>query len=242
MAIVEVCASSVQSALVAEKCGADRIELCCNIKQGGVTPSFSAIETVVSKVDIPVHVLLRPRPGDFLYDDLDFHLIKRDAEISAQLGCKGFVFGFLDKFGCVDVERCNIILDIAHQFNLSTTFHRAFDHCSDQEVALEQLISLGFDRILTSGGYPSAIDGVDQIRKLVYLSNNRIGIIAGSGINPNNVANLVKNTNVKEIHGTFSSDFPSNILYANPLFDEDFSDISADEETIKHVISISKNM
>lgn len=239
MITIEVCVNSVESAIVAQKGGADRVELCSNIQEGGVTPSYGLIKSVVQAVDIPVHVLIRPRSGDFLYNELDLDIMKSDIDISGSLGCQGVVFGALLADGSIDVGACYNLISLAKKYNLCSVFHRAFDHTQNPLVSLSDLIDLGFDKVLTSGGYESAFDGIDNIKKIIELASRKIDIIVGSGITPDNILRIIKETNTKEIHGTFSSLVSSRMVYVNPNLLKDIQYKSSDLGIVKKIFSLS---
>lgn len=241
MVEVEVCANSVRSVIAAQRAGANRVELCVNLSEGGLTPFLSMIEKSLSMTDIEVNVLVRPRSGDFLYDDIDFDLMKKDIEWCGKLGCSGVVFGILTRDGSIDKMRCAELVTMASRYNMSVTFHRAFDHVFDVEKALFDIIELGCKRILTSGGFPTAVDGVNTIKRLVDLSEDRIQIMPGGGIIPQNVENLIIQTGVKAVHGSFLSPIESKMDYLNPNFspETDFIQYYSDEKIIKKVVDIA---
>ncbi len=223
MVTVEVCANSVQSAIEAEKGGAVRVELCSNLLDGGTTPAKSQIELTRSHIKIDLNVIIRPRGGDFLYDNLDFESMKRDIRLCGELKCDGVVIGLLDEFGNIDIERNAELIELAKKYGMSVTFHRAFDRVRDLYSALEDVITLGCDRILTSGGYQTAFEGRDVLRKLVDLSNNRIIIMAGAGVKESNVQELVHSTGVQEIHGTFQDLRQGKMVYNSPNFPDNYN-------------------
>lgn len=238
---VEVCVDSIRSAKIAESAGVSRIELCTGLSVGGMTPFYSLIEESLSVLHIPVHVLIRPRGGDFLYDDTEFCLIKRDIEFCGKSGCHGVVIGILTADGEVDIDRCAELISLAREYDLSVTFHRAFDCCCNLQKALEDVVGLGCDRILTSGGYSTAYQGMENIKQLVLLSDERIKIMAGAGITSNNIEKLIRKTGITEIHGTFSSPVESNMKYkVQSLFsDQDYIQYFSDENILKEVVKIS---
>ncbi|WP_207532389.1 copper homeostasis protein CutC [Desertivirga arenae] len=199
---LEVCANSVRSALAAQSGGASRIELCSNLTEGGTTPSYAQISLCVKYLQIPVYVLIRPRGGDFCYSSLELEEMEMDLEASANAGCKGVVFGILNKDGTIDLDRNYKLLSYARKRGITATFHRAFDVCKDQKQALTEIIDLGFDRILSSGAAPTALVGASRLRELVELSDNRIVIMPGSGINENNISELIRITGAQEYHAS----------------------------------------
>ncbi|MBR3946735.1 MAG: copper homeostasis protein CutC [Bacteroidales bacterium] len=197
---VEICANSVQSAINAEKGGADRIELCQNLNEGGTTPSYAAIKYCAENLSLKTMVLIRPRPGDFCYNDAEYEAIKEDVLMCKKLGVHGVVIGFLDKNLDIDTKRTAEIVKLAHP--MEVTFHRAFDRCRDWHTALEQIIECGCDRILTSGQRKTAPEGADNLREIQKQANGRIKILAGSGVNSQNVADLIQATGVSEVHSS----------------------------------------
>jgi copper homeostasis protein len=210
--LVEVCVDSVASAVAAERGGAQRVELCSALIEGGVTPSSGLIESVRGRVSISL--MVRPRGGDFFYDEDEFSIMRLDIETAKRLGADGVVFGLLSADGNVDVERTRQLIDLARP--LAVTFHRAFDMTRDLFRALEDICGAGADGILTSGGEATAAEGVAVIKRLVKMAGDRIGIMAGSGINPGNVGILIQQTGVREIHVGLRSRVPSPMQYRNP--------------------------
>ena len=211
MILVEACVNSVTSAIEAEKGGAHRVELCDNLYEGGTTPSAAAIIVTAQNIGIDLHVLIRPRGGDFLYSDIEFEVMLRDIQYCKQNGVKGVVLGVLKAKGRVDVKRTRELVKAAYPMNV--TFHRAFDMVNDPFRAIEDVISAGCHRILTSGLSNKAWDGREMIASLVQASNGRIIIMAGSGINNENAETLVKFTGVTEIHTSARSSYPSKMKY-----------------------------
>ncbi|MEQ9414255.1 MAG: copper homeostasis protein CutC, partial [Cyclobacteriaceae bacterium] len=210
----EVVVYNMVSALRAQEGGADRIEMCDNPAEGGTTPSFAMIEQVRQNISMDVYVMLRPRGGDFCYSNYEFHIMKRDLFQCQRLSVDGLVFGILNADGRLDKKRCKELIAIARP--LKVTFHRAFDMTRDPFEALEDCIEVGFDRILTSGQRPKAIEGVSLINELVKKANGRITIMAGSGVNENTVSEIVKTTGVNEIHFSATAFTDSVMQYRNP--------------------------
>ena len=200
MALLEVAASSLTSALAAQAGGAGRVELCGQLADGGVTPSYGQVATARDRLRIPLYVLVRPRSGDFLYDEAEFELMQRDIEVCVRLGCDGVVIGALDADAGVDLAGCRAL--IAAAGGLGVTFHRAFDAARDPARALEDLIALGCERVLTSGGQRSALDGAAHIAALVQQAAGRVRIMAGAGLRPENVADVLARSRADELHAS----------------------------------------
>lgn len=204
--ILEVCANSYESALNAQKGGAQRIELCEDLAVGGLTPNFELSKKVISELNIPVFILIRPRDGDFNYSGEEFEQIKKDIILFKELGCKGIVSGILTKDNNIDISRTRELIELSKP--LEFTFHRAFDEALSPIDALHQLIELKADRILTSGQAETAVKGLDLLKELINIAENKIIIMPGSGVNINNILEF-KKIGSKEIHGSFIKD-PNN--------------------------------
>ena len=186
---IEICANGLTSAINAEQGGANRIELCYNLWEGGTTPSMATIEMAVQLLSIPVFVLIRPRGGDFTYTDLEFQLMKREIEYCTEIGVAGIVTGVLLSDGSIDQKRTRELIEWS--CGLPFTFHRAFDHVPEPIPALDELIELGVDRVLTSGQKTSAAKGKALISKLVKHAQNHIIVLPGGGINTENIEGLI---------------------------------------------------
>lgn len=210
---IEVCIDSVESALTAQEAGADRVELCQNLFEGGTTPSSGMIQQVRSRVSLGVQVIIRPRGGDFLYSDLEYEVMKDDILRAKSLGADGIVLGLLNADGTVDRDRTAALIELSRPLNI--TFHRAFDMTRDLFEALETLIELGVERVLTSGAEPTVWDGVDTVRELVQRAGDRIIILPGGGIHERNVEKIVAATGVKEIHASASHTISSDMNFTN---------------------------
>jgi len=205
--ILEVCANSYESALNAQKGGAQRIELCEDLAVGGLTPNFELSKKVISELNIPVFILIRPRDGDFNYSGEEFKQIKKDIILFKELGCKGIVSGILTKKdNNIDISRTRELIELSKP--LEFTFHRAFDEVLNPIQALHQLIKLKADRILTSGQAETAVKGLDLLKELINIAEKKIIIMPGSGVNINNILEF-KKIGSKEIHGSFIKD-PNN--------------------------------
>lgn len=198
MHVLELCVDSVASALAAEAGGAHRIELCAALSEGGLTPSLGLLRKVRSKLNIPVHVMIRPRSGDFIYSDDDFEIMQEDTSLAAQASANGVVFGLLTSNGAIDIERTVALVKLSRP--MQVTFHRAIDLTPDPFMALEAIIHTGADRILTSGGELNATLGSSRIQRLVRAARGRINVMVGGGIRRENLPELVRATGAKEWH------------------------------------------
>jgi copper homeostasis protein len=196
--VVEICVSSVTSALAAEEGGASRVELCENLAEEGTTPSAGTIALACRRLRIPTHVIIRPRGGDFCYSDVEFEVMKHDVGVAKSLGVAGVVIGLLNRDETVDRERTAALVELARP--LSVTFHRAFDMTPDPSGALDVLIGLRIDRVLTSGQRRSALEGQDLIAELVRQAAGRLHVMAGAGITAENALPIIRATGVHEIH------------------------------------------
>jgi copper homeostasis protein len=198
----------------AERGGAARVELCGSLMEGGITPSAGLIEITRAAVSLPVHVMIRPRGGDFLYDAHEFDVMRRDIALAKRLGADGVVLGILDVDGNVDVVRTRELVDLARP--LAVTFHRAFDMTADLFRALEDVSAIGADRLLTSGGEQSSLQAAATIAELIDRARHGIIVMPGSGIKPENVRAFLQQTGAKEIHVGLRSAVPSAMLRRNP--------------------------
>jgi copper homeostasis protein len=239
--IVEVCANSYLSALNAKKARADRIELCTELAVGGITPSYGLIKKVREDIDIPTNVLIRPRSGDFTYSNVEFDIMKQNILYCKEQGCNGIVSGVLNTNFTIDTKRTKELIDLANP--LSFTFHRAFDWVKSPFNALEQLIDLGVDRILTSGQETTAEKGISLIEKLQTKARNKLILLPGGGISRANILQF-KNAHFKEVH--FSAiklyktlDFINVSMNSSRLFDETQLPIS-DMTNIKEMVDLVK--
>ena len=204
--LLEISVETVEGALAAQRAGANRIELCGDLSVGGVTPSVELIRAVREQVQLPIYSMVRPRGGDFLYSTTEFESMKADIATANSLGMNGIVLGILKPQQVVDVDRTQELVDLAHP--VPVTFHRAFDQCRNLKHALEDVIATGAARILTSGGAPSAFEGSGTLADLVEVSQNRVIVLPGAGINPSNILQIAKTTRAREFHSGLSSSLP----------------------------------
>ena len=199
--VVEACVETLGQALAAQAGGANRVELCANLAADGTTPPDHLLSACVARVTLPVFPIIRPRPGSFVYTGHEVEVMLRQLRQARALGARGVVAGALDTNSRVDATVVAALVREAHP--LPVTFHRAFDAVPDQTTAIEVLMSLGVSRVLTSGGAPTAMTGVDAIARLVHQAGDRIVIVAGGGVRPHNVRHIVERTGVREVHGQF---------------------------------------
>jgi copper homeostasis protein len=233
--LLEIAANSVTSAIAAQEGGADRIELCASLGEGGLTPSYATIAMARERLAIPIYVLIRPRAGDFLYNDYELEAMRRDIEACERLGCDGVVIGVLDADGDVATEPCRDLIYAAR--GLGVTFHRAFDLTRDPEHALEHLVALGCERVLTSGQRASAIEGAPLIRMLIERAEGRILVMPGAGIDASNVAALREATGATEFHASAKQALASRMRYRpDRLADMQDGETRSDVEAIRKLV------
>ncbi|MBE5102552.1 copper homeostasis protein CutC [Priestia aryabhattai] len=198
--IKEACVEGYEQAKKAEKLGADRIELCDNLSEGGTTPSYGTIQYASEHLDTDINVIIRPRSGDFVYSEAEFQIMKKDVKACKDLRVNGVVFGILTEEAEIDYGRTKEL--IAEAYPLSVTFHMAFDDVHEKHKAIDILSELGADRILTKGGKGSALQNLHMIRELITYANERIIILPGGGIHESNAERVMKETKAAELHGT----------------------------------------
>lgn len=228
--ILEIAAFNIQSALTAQAAGADRIELCDNYSDGGTTPSYGILKTAIEKISIPVFPIIRPRGGDFLYSDDEFHVMKKDVLLCKQLGFQGAVLGLLNLDGTIDEARTQQLVELAYP--LEITFHRAFDRAKDPIKSIEKIINTGCSRILTSGQKPNVADSLDLIKQLIEQADNRIIIMPGSGVRSTNIATIAQ-TEAQEFHSSARKKIPSLMQFTVKAMNETLDNIFVDSEEIK---------
>ena len=212
---IEVCANSVESALNAQNAGADRVELCAGMPEGGTTPSIGQIMMARELLTrTKLHVIIRPRGGDFLYTDLEVQTMIKDIQAAKELQVDGIVIGCLTANGDVDVKQMEHLMREAD--GLSVTFHRAFDMCRNPHQTLQEIIALGCDRILTSGQQPTAVQGIPMLKQLQMEADEHIIIMPGCGINPSNIQQIANETGTKEFHLSGRTNVNSRMRFRNP--------------------------
>ena len=235
---LEICCYSLQSCINAEKGGADRIELCAGMPEGGTTPSFGTLKLALEEVNIPIYIMIRPRGGDFLFNKTEKEVMLEDIRNLKSLKPGGFVIGALTADGKLDLK--TIEQQLKEMSGYPVTFHRAIDMCKDPLEALETLASLGIENILTSGLYQNAIEGVDNLKKFTEVAKGRIAIMAGSGVNAGNILNLAK-SGVDAFHFSAKKAYPSAMKFRNENINmggdksvDEFAIYEADPELIRN--------
>ena len=240
--IVEACVDSVESARAAQAGGAGRIELCDNLYEGGTTPSPGLIALVRERVAIPIHVLVRPRGGDFIYDEDELRVMLGDIAFIKAAGADGVVLGALFPDGAVDDRSTRILIEAARP--LSITFHRAFDLVRDPFEALDTLMALGADRVLTSGGAATAVEGLETLAAIAWRSEGRGTIIAGGGITEHNVGRIVNEAGVQEVHVRASKRRDSamrfrreNVTLGKPYVPDEYARAETTSDLVRLIVS-----
>ena len=240
---IEICLDSVESVIIAERAGADRVELCSDLFEGGLTPTVGTFLIEKERTNIPINVMIRPRGGDFCYSDIEFEVMKKEAMFFKENGADALVFGILTPDGEIDKIRTKELIDIARP--LPVTFHRAFDMTRDAFRSLDTLLSLGVDRVLTSGLEATVLEGADTLRALVERAGERMIVMPGSGINERNFNKIKNLIGAKEYHMGLSSSIPSKMAFhpghvymGGLLRQNEFTISRAGEERIRSVVSM----
>jgi copper homeostasis protein len=216
--IIEIATTDFTTTKSAVEGGADRIELCAALSEGGITPSYGLIKQCRKSFDVALFPIIRPRAGDFLYTAEEFELMRKDILLCKESGCDGVVIGLLNRDGSIDLLRTAQLVDLAYP--LEVTFHRAFDRCKEPLKALEQLIEIGCQRILTSGQMPTAPEGVDLIAELIQQADDRIIIMPGSGVREENIKMIADKTGAVEFHSSLKGQKDSAMEFIHPSFKE----------------------
>ena len=239
---LEICVDNIESAIDAQNAGADRIELCNNLPEGGTTPGSGTISAVKNNLIIGLNVIIRPRGGDFLYSDLEFDIMRREIETCGENSVDGIVLGILEHDGSIDVERTGRLIEFAQP--MSVTFHRAFDMCNDPLKGLEDVIATGADRLLTSGQTNKAVEGIELISQLIRQADKRIIIMPGSGIDESNIGLIARSTGAREFHLTGRKIIESEMIFRRQNISmggisaiPEFSRKVADPDMIRSIIN-----
>ncbi|MBL0146347.1 MAG: copper homeostasis protein CutC [Chitinophagaceae bacterium] len=233
---LEVIGFDINGCIAAQNAGADRIELCASPSEGGTTPSYGLIKMARDILTIDLFPIIRPRGGDFMYNDEEFDVIKSEIKVCKVFGCNGIVIGMLNSDGGIDKERCKRLVELAYP--LQVTFHRAFDRVANAEQALEDVIEIGCTRILTSGLKPTATEGADIIAALVKQANRRIIIMPGSGVRSDNMLELAKRTGATEFHTSARVLAKSKMNFVSESMNESLKSVAVDENEVAKIKSI----
>jgi len=238
--VLEVCAFNIQSCIIAERVGAVRAELCDNPVEGGTTPSYGAIWQTRQRISIQLYPIIRPRAGDYLYDDDEFSMMRKDIEICKQLGCDGISVGIQKQNGEVDTDRLQKIVEWAYP--MGVTCNRVFDRTPDPFKALEDIIICGCERILTSGQKSAAPDATDILARLVKQADARIIIMPGAGVRSSNIEKLVGETGATEFHTSARKIVESSSTHQNPDILDTGNVVIADEEELRRILAIAQGL
>ncbi len=211
--LLEICVDSVESAVAAQQGGADRIELCSALFEGGLTPTAGLLKVIRRRVTLQVAVMVRPRGGDFCFSEDEFEVMQDDLVRARELGADAIVLGMLNPDGSIDAPRTARLIGLARP--LPVTFHRAFDMATDPFRSVDTLIELGVDRLLTSGQERSAVEGMDLIRELVQRAGSRLSVMPGGGVTERNIRRLLEHTGAREIHGSASASREGRMVFRN---------------------------
>ena len=239
--IIEIATSDFGTTKSAVEGGADRIELCANLAEGGTTPSFGTIKRCRESFNVLLYPIIRPRGGDFLYTKDEYEIMVEDVKLCKQLGCDGVVLGLLNMDGTIDIARTSGLVELAYP--MEVTFHRAFDRCLDPFEAMEELIEMGCERILTSGQQPTVNDGVELIAELNEKADGRIIIMPGSGVRKENIKMLAEKTGCTEFHSSLRSKTKSPMQYLHPGFagsEESYMNNAIDPAEVKAIRNMLK--
>jgi len=234
--IIEIATSDFGTTKSAVEGGADRIELCANLAEGGTTPSYGQVKKCREAFRVELYPIIRTRGGDFLYTDEEFEIMLRDAILCKELNCDGIVTGLLNTDGSIDIKRTAKLAEAAYPLGL--TFHRAFDRCRDPFEAMEQLIKIGCERILTSGQQPSAPDGIELIAELNKKADERIVIMPGSGVRKDNIKMLAEKTGCTEFHSSLRHRAKSHMEFIHPAFarsEESYMNNAIDPQEVRQL-------
>ncbi len=239
--VLEICAGDIDSVRAAARGGAQRVELCSALALGGLTPSLGFINEAVKVDGLRVHVLIRPREGDFVYSPAEVTVMLSDIDAAARAGAHGVVIGALRPDGSIDLDSCQAMVNRAKAHELSVTFHRAFDRVAEPLTALNQIIALGCDYLLTSGCAPSAWEGVEMLRQLHTEASNRITIIAAAGVNSANAAEILRRSGCTQIHASARAAVPSRMQFSRDgvamgAADNETNRLTTNQEEVSKII------
>lgn len=242
---IEICVEGVDGLVAAQNAGADRVELCASLLEGGLTPSLGVIRAALGVATIPFHVIIRPRGGDFLYSDLEFRSMRADIEACRELGVAGIVLGCLTADGRIDEERMAALIAAARP--MSVTCHRAFDMTRDIGEAVEALVRLGVDRVLTSGQRDTALEGLDNLKRTVEVADGRLIVMACGGLDAGNIAAVRRQSRADELHFAALEVTPSAMRYRNPgvgmggtRLEREFELTVTDERAVRATIAAAR--
>lgn len=239
--LVEICVGDIASAIAAEVGGADRVELCDNLLVGGTTPSAGTITEACRRLSIPVHVLIRPRAGDFIYSDPEIAVMRHDIMVARKLGATGVVVGVLRRDATIDRDQIAGLVALARP--MSVTFHKAFDQTTDPHQALDCLIDLGVERVLTSGGRPDAREGIENLAKLVDHAGGRITIMAGGRLTLSNLETVIREGHVGEVHlGSAASQTFESSMRIRPRDGSESSWNQTDAGRVEAIVALARHL
>ena len=236
--VLEIIGFNMEGCRIAQAAGANRIELCDNPTEGGSTPSYGFIKAARELLQIPLYPMIHPRGGDFCYSEADFNIIKTDIKVCKDMGCDGVVIGMLKPDGSIDKQRTAKLVELAYP--MGVTFHRAFDRCANPFEALEHIIDIGCERILTSGQQPTAPEGAGLISELIRQAAERIIIMPGSGVRSSNITELAKRTGATEFHTSARTLKNSTMHYINDAMKENLQSVTVDELEVRKLVELIK--
>jgi copper homeostasis protein len=237
---LEIIGFNIEGCRIAQAAGASRIELCDNPTEGGSTPSYGFIKAARKLLQIQLYPMIHPRGGDFFYTEAEFEIIKTDIQICKDLGCDGVVIGVLNKDGSIDKKRAAQLLQIAYP--MQVTFHRAFDRCANPFEALEDIIELGCERILTSGQQPTAMEGASMLNELIRQADDRIIIQPASGVKSSNIIELFEKTGATQFHASSRIWINSSMEHINAPMNENLQSVSVDGEEVRKMVALLEGL
>lgn len=230
--LLEIAVFNISSAMLAQNAGADRLELCENPEEGGTTPSYGTLRTVIERIEIPVFPIIRPRGGDFLYDEQSYEVMKKDLLLCKELGFAGAVLGLLNRDGSIDKERTRRLVELSYP--LEITFHRAFDRAKEPLNALRDVMDCGCSRVLTSGQYPTVSEGLPLIRDLIQAARQDIIILPGSGVRSATIP-LLMEAGAEEFHSSARISVPSDMQFTVDTMQERLDNTGVDPKEIRRM-------